>query len=163
MIRTNRMKHDRPIRATEAAQKRPFIHPTGRGRRSRMRVDPHASKTFGGQTPIDLFIKEIRHGGILKLDCHRSAALPHHLDVFNQQQIVFSRDPEPAHFGLSQITQEQELGPRPRSEPQRRPSRSLHSRPIRPPRSRRRLFGIRRIGHRSNTPGKSCGGIPCSR
>ena len=89
------------------------------GRVAGMRVNPDPAKLLGTQPAINLLIKELGDRLVLEGDRDDRAVLAHQHEVFDQQQIVSGGNPEAPDFGLAEITQEQELGPRGRMESER--------------------------------------------
>lgn len=85
-----------------------------------MGVYPNPAEISGMATLIDLFIKKVRHGFVVEGNRHRSALLPHEADVLNKRKVVGFGDCEPTNFRRAVVTQEQQLGPRVRGEPERR-------------------------------------------
>lgn len=89
--------------------------------------------------------------------------MSHELHVFDPQAIVGRRNPEATHFGRAEVSQEQQLRPRRRAEPQRRlvGARVLvRVRVSQPPAGfRPPSLGSLRIVHRVSTPHKSRGRV----
>lgn len=110
--------HQRPIRPGERTLERPFIGLTGFRRTSWMCVDPDPRKPLGSNAAIDLFVKKIRHSGIVERHSRWTTGLPDQSDIFHQQQIVRGRDPKASYFGRSKVTQEYQLRPGVGREPQ---------------------------------------------
>lgn len=112
-------RHHGPVAPTEHASERLFIDGTGPSRIARMRVDPDPPELLGSQASIDLLIEVLGHRIVVERDGDHGAALADEHEVFNQQQVISSGDAEAADFGLAEITQEQQLGPRGRPEAER--------------------------------------------
>ena len=119
-------RHDRPVAPPEDASKRLFVNATRTCRVTRMCVNPHSSELFRSATEINLPIEELGHRVVNKRDRDGRTGLRDKDELLNEQQIVGRRDPKPADFGVTRITQKQELGPRGRAEPQSRSGLSPH-------------------------------------
>ena len=85
-----------------------------------MRMQPDPGELLGTASCIDLLVEQLRYGIIIERDADGGAGLAYQPDLFHQQQVVGRRDPEPADLSGPEITQEQQLGPGGRCEPQRR-------------------------------------------
>ena len=85
-----------------------------------MRVQPYPAKVRGMATLIDLFVKEVRHRVVVESNGHAGALLLHEPDVLDEHRVVGFGDCEPTDFRRAVVTQEQQLGPRVRGEPERR-------------------------------------------
>ena len=85
-----------------------------------MCVNPDPSKLFGTQPAINLAVEELGDRIVLERDRDDGTVLAHEDEVFNEQQVIGGGDPEAADFGLAEITQEQELGPRRRMKAEHR-------------------------------------------
>ena len=85
-----------------------------------MRVQPYPAEVCRMPTLIDLFIEKVRHSVVVKGNGHSGALLLHEPDILDEGEVVGMRDGEAANFRSAVVTQEQQLGPRIRSEPERR-------------------------------------------
>ena len=85
-----------------------------------MGVQPDPAELIGPPSLIDLLLKEIRHRLIFESHRHNRRHLRDQDQVFDQQQIVGRRDPEPANLGRTAVTQEDPLRPGRRTEAERR-------------------------------------------
>ena len=108
------------VEAAKAAVERLLVGGAGVRRVAGMRVNPDASELLGRPPLIDLLVEEIGYGGIVKANRHRRALLLDELYVGDEQQVAGRRHAEPADFGFPEVAQEQQLGHRRRSQPQRR-------------------------------------------
>ena len=113
-------EHHGPIGASETSGERFFVGAARAGGMPGMRVQPDPAEIPRVATLIDLFIKEVRHSFVVEGNSHRSALLPHEADVLNKRKVVGFGDCEPTNFRRAVVTQEQQLGPRVRGEPERR-------------------------------------------
>ena len=84
-----------------------------------MRVDPDPGERFGAASLVNLLIEIIGDGFIMERDVCPGAGLLNQGDLIDSQQIFRIRDSESTHFGLTKITQKQQLGPSGRAEFQR--------------------------------------------
>ena len=111
-------RHHGPVAAPEHAGECFLIDGTRLGRLARMGVNPDPPELFGTQSAINLPIEELGDRLVLEGDRDDGTVLAHQHEVFDQQQIVSGGNPEAPDFGLTEITQEQQLGPRGRMEPE---------------------------------------------
>lgn len=111
-------RHHSPVAPTEDTRKCLFVDDARFGTVARMSMNPDSRELFRSPTQVDLLVEELGHGFIHKRHRDWRADLRDQDEFLNQQQIVGAGDPEPSHFGIAEITQEQQLGPRGRAEPE---------------------------------------------
>ena len=88
-----------------------------------MRVDPDPATLLRTPTKIDLRFKVLSHRDIIEGHKRLGTALVNELNLVHEQQIIWTRNPEPTDFGRSEITQIQQFRPRGRREPELQASR----------------------------------------
>jgi hypothetical protein len=76
-----------------------------------MAVNPDAREILGFSAEIDLLVKEFRHGLIIQGDGDNGTDLANEHKVLHQQEVIGRRDSKSADFGVTQIPQEEKLGP----------------------------------------------------
>lgn len=102
---TGQNKHHRPVTVPEDASKRLHIDLTGLRRKTGVRVNPDPSKLFRVPSHINLVVKEIRDGSIIKGDRHVSASLLDQDNICHEPRICSFSNPETTHFGQTPVTQ----------------------------------------------------------
>ena len=120
-------EHHSPVAVAECSLERLHVDMAGARRISGVGVNPDPTTLFGAATVIDLLFEVLSHRDVIKRDESLGAALADELDLADQQQIIRAGDSERANFSRADVTQEQQLGPGCRREPQTRVL--LHSRP----------------------------------
>ena len=117
LLVTSQDEHDSPVGPLENACKRFFVDPAWQRAVARVRVYPDASKSLWAKAAVDLLVKEIRHGTVVKDNGDGRARLTHELDVFDVGQVIRSRDTESTDLALISLTQIKQLRPGGRAEP----------------------------------------------
>ena len=98
-------------------RKCPLIGSARLRRLAGMRVDPNPPELFGLPARIHLPIEKVGHGIVVEADVRPGAGLGYELHIFYEQQVVAAKSQN--HRSLyRRVTQEQELGPGRRAEPQ---------------------------------------------
>ena len=117
-LRENR--HHRPIATAEDPLERLIVGQAGRGRIAGMRVQPQSEEPLRRKAGVNLLVKEVGHRIVVECDGNDRRPLSDQPHVFNEQQVALGAHAKSADFGVSQITQKQQLRPGKRTESQRR-------------------------------------------
>ena len=100
-------RHHRPVGTSKHALKGFFVDSAGTGRVPRVRVNPDAGELFWTSPKVDLLVKEICDGNIVKCDGDDRANLLDQHNIFNEQQVFRGRNSESADLGRPYVTQKQ--------------------------------------------------------
>ena len=113
-------EHHCPVAVAERSLERLHVDMAGARRVAGVGVYPDPPALFGGASEIDLLLEVLSHRDVVERDECLGAALADELDLADQQQVIRAGDAERADFGRADVTQEQQLGPGCRREPQAR-------------------------------------------
>jgi hypothetical protein len=113
-------EHHGPVAVAERSLERLHVDVAGARRIAGMGVNPDPAALFGAATEIDLLLEVLSHRDVIERDERLGTALADELDLADQQQVVGTSDAEGPDFGRADVTQEQQLGPGCRREPQAR-------------------------------------------
>jgi hypothetical protein len=110
--------HHGPITPAEDPCKGFLVDTAGLRGIARMRMNPNPSAVRRLPAQINLLIEELGDGVIFESHGDDRADLAEQHKLFHEQQVVCRGNPKTADFGVTQIPQEQQLGPRCRRKPE---------------------------------------------
>ena len=113
-------EHHSPVAVAKRSLERLHVDVAGARRISWVGVNPDPAALFGAATEVDLLLEMFSHRDVVERDERLGAALADELDLADQQKVLGTGDPERSNFSRADITQEQQLGPGCRREPQAR-------------------------------------------
>ena len=113
-------EHHSPVAVAERSLERLHVDMAGVRRIAGVGVNPDPATLFRATTEVDLLLKVLSHRDVIERDKCLGATLADKLDLLDQQQVIRASDAERADFGRADVTQEQQLGPGCRREPQAR-------------------------------------------
>ena len=113
-------EHHRPVAVAERSLERLHVNMTGARRVAGVGVNPDPPALFGAATEVDLLLKVLSHRDVIERDKRLGTALADELNLADQQQVIGASDAERPDFGRADVTQEQQLSPGCRREPQAR-------------------------------------------
>ena len=113
-------EHHSPVAVAERSLERLQIDMARTRRIAGVGVNPDPPALFRATTEVDLLLEVFSHRDVVERDECLGAALADELDLADQQQVIGAGDAKRSDLGLADITQEQQLGPGCRREPQAR-------------------------------------------